>query len=266
MRKLFISADIEGTCGITSWDETQKNHADWAWFAGQMTREVAAAAKAALDSGIDLVLIKDAHDSARNLDPAKLPRGIELIRGWARDPFSMMVGLDSSFEGAVMTGYHNAAGRDTNPLSHTMTTSLISVRINGELASELMINSLIAAYHGVPVIAVTGDKGLCDWMHGKVPGTQVVPVNEGIGAATRSIHPELAVERIGAAVRQGLKQSKESCMFPMPDHHEVEICYREHSQAKRCSFYPGIERVDDRTLRFRHKDYYEVLRMMHFCM
>ena len=47
MKKLFISADIEGTCGIANWNETEKNHADWAYFADQMTREVAAACEGA---------------------------------------------------------------------------------------------------------------------------------------------------------------------------------------------------------------------------
>ena len=41
---VFISADIEGTCGITHWDETERSAPrDYAPFQKQMTREVAAA-------------------------------------------------------------------------------------------------------------------------------------------------------------------------------------------------------------------------------
>lgn len=266
MKKLFISADIEGTCGITNWNETEKNHADWRYFADQMTREVAAACDGAHDSGYDQVLVKDAHDSARNIDPRGLPRYAQIIRGWGGHPYSMMLGLDGSFDGAVMTGYHNAAGRDTNPLAHTMTTQLARLIINGEYASELMLNAMIAAYEGVPVYAVTGDKGLCDWMKEKSPNTVVVPVNEGMGGAVRSIHPEEAVRQIREAVREGVKRPKADCLFPLPKHFEVEIVHKEHIKTRRSSFYPGMEVVDEHTLRFRHDDYFEVLRMMHFCL
>lgn len=40
--KLFISADIEGTAGIVSWKETAPGD-QYGYFAGQMTKEVAAA-------------------------------------------------------------------------------------------------------------------------------------------------------------------------------------------------------------------------------
>ena len=42
--KVFISADIEGTCGITDWAETERcTMDDYKPFQKQMTREVCAA-------------------------------------------------------------------------------------------------------------------------------------------------------------------------------------------------------------------------------
>ena len=41
--KLYISADIEGTTGITRWEETENGHSRYPYFANQMTREVTAA-------------------------------------------------------------------------------------------------------------------------------------------------------------------------------------------------------------------------------
>lgn len=41
--KLYLSADIEGTCGIAAWDETEKSKPEYAPFANQMSREVSAA-------------------------------------------------------------------------------------------------------------------------------------------------------------------------------------------------------------------------------
>ena len=152
MKKLFISADIEGTAGIVNWNETERSvpH-DYDYFANQMTREVAAACEGAHDAGVEEIVVKDAHDSARNLNPAKLPEYTRVYRGWARHPYSMMFGLDETFDGVVFTGYHSAAQMPGNPLSHTMNTQNNFVKVNGMLAPELMLNSLIASSLGVPV-------------------------------------------------------------------------------------------------------------------
>ena len=67
---VFISADIEGTCGITDWSETERSTPyEYNYFRKQMTMEVKAACEGALSGGADQILVKDAHDSARNLDP-----------------------------------------------------------------------------------------------------------------------------------------------------------------------------------------------------
>ena len=265
--KLFISADIEGTTGIAHWHETDKNHPDWKYFADQMTREVNAACEGAMAAGCADILIKDAHDSARNLNPRALPECAKLLRGWTGVPASMMAGLDESFDGVVFTGYHSAASWNTNPLSHTMNTGNCFVTINGEKASELMINALTAAYYGVPVLCVTGDKGLCDYMKKVNPNVETVPVNEGWGNGVISIHPDLAVRRIREAVQRAVeKADKKACLFPLPEHFVVEICYKLHQRAHSCSYYPGVTQIDERTVRFECDDYMDVLKYFKFIL
>ena len=201
MKKLFISADLEGTTGITHWDETEIGKPLYDHFAKQMTREVCAACEGAPEAGYEDILVKDAHDSGRNIDPSCLPEQARIFRAWSRHPYSMMFGLDDSFDGVVFTGYHNAAGTNSNPLSHTMNRQNNFVKINGVIASELMMNSLTAAYIGVPVYCVCGDKGLCEWIQSVNPNIEVVPVSEGTGNGSMSIHPDLAVRRIRETVR-----------------------------------------------------------------
>ncbi len=266
MKKLFICADMEGTCGITHWDETERIHPDYAYFADQMTREVSAACEGAREAGYNQVVVKDAHDSARNLNPRLLPDHARVLRGWGGHPYMMMLGLDHSFDGVVFTGCHNAAGTDSNNLAHTMTRSVFELRINGETASELYINALTASLEGVPVYAVSGDEGVCAWIQDKSPFTKAIPLNSGIGAAVSSLHPNEAVRLIRETVREALKQPKEACLFPMPKRFEVEVTFREHAMAKRLSFYPGIQQSGTRTLVYRSDDYFEVLRMMHFVL
>lgn len=266
MKRIFLSADIEGTCGIIHWDETEKTKADYPPYARQMTREVAAACEGALAGGAEEVLVKDAHDSARNIDAEQLPRKTKLLRGWAQDLCSMMVGLTGEFDGVIFTGYHSAAGIDGNPLSHTMNTKNVWVKINGELASEMLINSLYAATLNVPVLMLAGDKALCDWAKSVNPDMLVVPVKEGIGRASLSIHPDEAVDQIRAAAAEAMTLDSAACVFPLPEHFVAEICFREHASARNARLYPGVVQTDARTVKLESDDYTEVLRFFYFCL
>lgn len=264
--KLFISADIEGTCGICSWDETEYGRNGYEYYRRQMSKEVSAACVGARIAGADEIVIKDAHDSARNILPDLLPENVRLFRGWARHPYCMMFGLDSSFDGVFMTGYHSAAGMDTNPLAHTMCLKDNYVKLNGELCPEALINSLTAAYLGVPVLLLTGDKGLCDWMNKANPETETVSVNEGTGAGTMSLHPADAERKIRAAAERAMKKDREKCIFALPKHFSMEIDYVKHADAYRNSFYPGARLVNEKAISFEADDWMDVLRFIHFVL
>jgi len=266
MKRLFISADMEGTAGIAHWDETEKGKPLYDHFAHQMSREVAAACEGAIAAGYEDVLVKDAHDSARNINPSLLPMQARIFRGWGRHPFSMMAGLDDSFSGVVFTGYHSAAGTNTNPLSHTMNTRNSYVKINGELCSELRMNCLTAAYVGVPVYCVCGDRGLCEWVQSVNPNIETVPVSEGFGNGSISIHPDLAVSRIRETVARAVRKDAEDCMFPLPEHFHVEINYKTHPAATSAAWYPNCVQVDEFTVAFDADDYLDVLRFIHFVL
>ena len=199
MKRIFISSDIEGTCGIAHWDETELRKPDHARFARQMTREASAACEGAFAAGADDILIKDAHDSARNLLPEELPEGISIFRGWGSDIHSMMSGIDESFAGCFFTGYHSSSNTDQNPLSHTFNTRNTSIRVNGIQTSEMLMNAYSAALYDVPVLLVTGDLGVCEQAKALLPGVYTVPVSRGRGNGSISIHPAEAVRRIREA-------------------------------------------------------------------
>ena len=264
--KLFISADIEGTTGITLWDETENGHSRYPYFAEQMTKEVKAACEGAMTAGADDILIKDAHDSACNLIPSLLPEETRLFRGWGSDVFSMMSGLEPGYDGVFFTGYHSAAGMDTNPLSHTMNLNNNFVRINGVIAPELMINSLTAAYMGVPVRLVTGDKGLCDWMKGMNPNIETVAVSEGRGRGSISIHPNKALRLIREAAERAMRKDAKDCMFPLPEHFRVEISFKKHPSARRAAGYPGVKQTGPYEIAYEADDYMDVLNMLAFVL
>lgn len=262
--KVFISADIEGVTGCTVWDETDKGKDLYESYAKQMTLEVKAACEGANESGATEIMVKDAHDSGRNIDHNLLPKNTKLVRGWAGGLYSMVQELDESYDALIFIGYHSAAGRDTNPLSHTMTTGLDYLKINGMLASEFLIHSYIAAFLKVSVVFLSGDKGLCEDTKSLNYNIETVAVKEGKGNSTISMHPDLALERIKDGVRDALNKDKTKCLIELPKEFIVEIRYKNHKDAFKGSTYPGVEKIDEYTIRFCSKDYMDVLRMMNF--
>ncbi len=247
--KVFISVDIEGVTGVTSWSETTLGESDYSQFADQMTKETVAACEGAIAMGAKEIFIKDAHDSARNVDITKLPRCVKLSRGWTYTPDSMVAGLDETFDAAIFIGYHSAAGTDGSPLAHTMNLGNNYIKVNGEKASEFVINSYMAANYGVPVVFISGDKMLCEKAKEFNPGIETLAVKEGVGGATVSINPELACELIKEGVINGLKRI-ESCKIAIPEKFDVEINYKEHKDAKHAAYFPGVEQVDSHTVRY----------------
>ncbi len=266
MERLYLSVDIEGVCGIVDWKETDLGEQQGAYFRAQMTREAASACRAAAEAGVADILVKDAHGSGRSIDPSALPRNARIMRSWTNDPWSMMAGLDATFGGACFVGYHSAAGTDGNPLAHTMDESAREIRVNGILASEFLLNAYTASSFGVPSLVLTGDRALCESAREIAPRIRTVPVSEGRGGASVSIHPDLAVERIADAVRDALGAEARSLLVELPDRFDLRIVYRDHHRAYRASFYPGVSRVDTTTVRLRARTWMDALAFIHFVL
>ncbi len=264
--KVYISADMEGVAGVTDWSETDKTHADYGEFREQMTAEVAAACEGALNAGATEIVVKDAHWTGRNIIANKLPREARLIRGWTLDPYSMMAGLDKTFQAAMMIGYHSRAASDTSPLAHTITGKVAFVKINGLYAPEFLINAYTAGWLGVPVVLISGDDGVCEEAAGFLPSMTTVAVKEGMGEATNSIHPALAAERIRNGAEMSLKGDLVKCCVPMPPHFTVDLGHKSHTTARPASFYPGARLVEPYVVRYEADDYFEVLRFFMFAI
>lgn len=264
--RVFISADIEGTTLTTLWDETEVGKGIYPPAAQQMTQEVKAACEGAIAAGADHILIKDAHDYAINLDVTQLPECAEVIRGWTGSPLGMVDGVDETYDAALFVGYHSAAGRCGNPLSHTFTTQTTDVLLNGKPCSEFVLYSYACTLKGVPTVLLTGDKMLTEDSRDLHPMLYTVAVKDGFGGATRCINPALACRTIREMTEKALKQDLSKAGIQLPEHFTFEVSYKEHKLAVRRSFYPGFQLVGDRTIRMETDDFMDVLRAGQFIL
>jgi D-amino peptidase len=262
--KVYVSADIEGVADVTHWDDATKGKPGYEAAAAQMTAEVAAACEAAIAAGADEILVQDAHDSARNIDPSALPEKARLLRGWSDDPRCMAQELDSSYGALILVGHHAPSGSGGNPLSHTFSLGNTAIRINGEPGSEYLVLQYTAAYYGVPLVFLSGDAWIAAQAKRLNPGAVTLATKEGLGNSTISIHPALSVRSVREGAAAGLANAEDARRFALPPRFEVEIRHQHHGRSFKTGFYPGMRRVDDTTLVFEADDFYEVLRMFLF--
>lgn len=261
--KVYISVDMEGICGTTSWSEVTKGNSDYEAARRQMTAETVAACNGAKRAGATEIMVRDAHDSACNIIADELPEDVTLIRGWSRHPYCMMQELDRTFDASLMIGYHTFAGGEGNPLSHTMNTvHNASVIINGELASEFLINYYTSLLEKVPVVFISGDQELCYHAREYAPDMTAVAVKSGSGDSTVNLHPKQALKSIEEGVEKALNDIPGAAK--LPDHFDVTLNYNNHKDAYKASFYPGAKLSDARSVHFSSKDYFEVLRFFLF--
>ncbi len=265
--KLYISADIEGVTGVTDRIEIIGGTTEYETARKQMTKEVAAACLGAMEAGVTEILVKDAHDTGRNISAADLPTGVRLLRGWTGHPYSMMEELNDSFDAAMMIGYHDKAGNSGNPLAHTISMrKIIKIEINGAIASEFLINSLTAGLEKVPVVLISGDQNICKEACELIPQIMAVPVKQGVGSSTLSMHPEQACEQIQHTATQALSTDRFHSALDLPEFFKVQIEYADFKDAFNASFYPGVRSISAKKVVFESHEYFEVLRMFNFLL
>ena len=241
--RVFVSVDAEGLpFAVAPWMTPRSPL--FSELRRVATRLVAAVAERLTARGWRVV-VADSHGYMANIDPLELPRGVVVVRGFPRT-LSMLSGArGASF--AVMLGYHGAAG-GYGVLSHTYSSRVVHrVRLNGEAASEYLLNAMLLGEWGVPVALVAGAAELRDEVERHTPWAVFVELNRGLGYAA-SESPSL--DEVLEALEEGLRVAEErhgrGVLRPLEPVAEPRLCVEFQSPlgAEAASLIPGVERVD----------------------
>ncbi len=266
--KIFISVDIEGVCGICDWKETELGESDYLYFQEEMIQETVHCCEALIEKGITNITVRDAHDSARNIIPNRLPKEVKLIRGWTEAPCDMMAGLDETYDGVIFIGYHSPARSIGNPLSHTLTTTLNHIKINNKIVSEFLLNTYYSQIiHKVPVIMLCGDANLTNIVKLENSNIQTVSTNTGLYGAVLTKHPSIVLEEIKKATKKAvdlLVTNPDMFLVKIPNTFETEIHFRTHKKAYRASFYPNAKYLDNDKVVHTTNNFFDTLRFIMF--
>ncbi|MEY9856446.1 D-amino peptidase [Catenulispora sp. GAS73] len=214
--KVFISSDMEGTAGVVNWDQCRPGQHDYEHYRALLQAEVNAAIDGAnLAGGPHEFLVNDSHGRMANLRPEQLSGEAAYLSGHHK-PLYMMQGLDESFDAVFFVSYHGSASAGPATLSHTYNPAAIAeVRLNGVLAGESGINSLVAIAYGVPVVLVTGDQTTASELQPFWPEARAAVVKQSISRfAAESLHPARANRLIANQAKEAVEALRESGRKP----------------------------------------------------
>ncbi len=203
-RKVYISVDMEGISGVNGNDQTSPGGAEYGRARKLMAEDANAAIRGAFAGGATDVLVNDSHGHQRNLLPEDLdPRARLISHTFKR--YGMMEGLDETFDAVIFVGYHAKADAPRGLFAHTGAGVVRDLQINGRSVGEGGMNAALAAWYGVPVVAVSGDDVAVAEVRESVPGIRGAVVKRAINVRAVEQKPlALARQEIEAAAREGV--------------------------------------------------------------
>ena len=203
--KLFIAVDLEGISGVVSEADTARDGAAARRAREHMRGDLDAVLDGCAAAGAAEVVVCDAHDDGRNLDPAGLPDHVTLIGG-SPAPHSMLQGLGPGCDGALFVGYHAMAGTAAAVLEHTWNYKVFSASVGELEVGEFGLAALLAGHLGVPALYLSGDDKAAAEARALVPGIATTVVKTGVRReAAAFVAPEVARARLRADVEAALR-------------------------------------------------------------
>ncbi|KMM38502.1 M55 family metallopeptidase [Guptibacillus hwajinpoensis] len=259
--KFYLSVDMEGISGLV--DDTFVDSSKQNYLRGQeiMTKETNHVIEAALDHGCREVIVNDSHSKMNNLLFEKLHPEAKLVSGDVK-PFSMVQGLDYTYDGMGLIGYHASASKP-GVMSHSMTFAVKNFYINDRTVGELGLNAYVAGYFGVPVWLVAGDDRAVIEAKELLPNVTTAVVKESISRSSALV---LSPEKTGQLLKNKTVQAMENRrnvepLIP-PKQPILRIEFTNYGQAEWASIMPGAELEKGTVVKFQAKDMLEAYQAM----
>jgi D-amino peptidase len=248
-KKVFISADMEGISGISASDQLSATGAEYGRSRKMMSDDVNAAIRGARRGGATEIVVNDSHGSMRNLRLEDLDPQVRLISHSFKKS-GMMEGLDESFSAVVFVGYHAKAGHPSGLFAHTGSGVVRDVRVNGQSLGEGGLNTLVAAWYGVPVVAVTGDDVAVKQVAEVATQAKTVAVKRAINPRAVELRPFREVHgEIEEAVYAGVRDAKKIPPQRAPSY-RVEVQFQDVAIPEVAQNLPSMERPSADTIAF----------------
>jgi len=252
-KRVFLITDAEGVAGVCRQEQTDPNDAEMRQL---LTGEINAAVEGFLEGGADEVIVWDAHDGSRTLSALTIHPKAKLLMGALGSSMS----LERGYAALAFVGQHSMANIKAGIMAHSYSSlGIQNMKMNGKPVGEIETRVALAGWYGVPTIFLSGDRAAVEELRAIVPDAEAAEVKEGLARYTCiSLSAEsarsLIRERAGAAMGKLGRIRPYKVTGPVV--FEIEHTTR-NSLAIDAALAPGAEVVDDRTIRYHGKDFFE---------
>jgi D-amino peptidase len=259
--KVYISVDMEGISGVNSDNQTSAAGAEYGRARKLMVEDANAAIRGAFEGGATEVVVNDSHGSQRNLLPEDLdPRARLISHSFKRH--GMMEGLDETFAAVIFVGYHAKAGAPRGLFAHTGSGVLRDLQVNGVSVGEGGMNAMLAQWHGVPVVLVTGDDVAVEEQLVTVPNVRGVVVKRAINTRAVELRPLAEARReIQQAAREAVSGARRSALQRAP-FYTVRMEFRDPTFVEVATAFRDVTAVDATTIEFSRESMPEAYRLI----
>lgn len=258
---IFISVDMEGIGGIGTSAMVSTGSKDYEMGRRLMTAEVNAVVAAIMEAGPAQIIVNDSHGDMQNLLHTELDPRVEYIQSNIK-PLGMVQGLDGTFDGVFLIGYHAMAGTENGFLAHTGSGSVKGLWINGVEVGEAGLNAHFAGSIGVPVLLASGDKSFTEEIKKLIP-VRVVVTKQAIGtAAAKLLHPEIVRKELQTQTRAAMKDIGKVKPLAVQGPVEFRIKVDNPTRADVAMSIPGMKRVDGYTVAYQATNMEEAYKLI----
>lgn len=189
MKKFMIRSDMEGLSGVVHGQQVDPQGCDYAFGLQMLQADLGACLEGLLAGGADEVVIYDEHFDGRNIHPAWLPPNVSVICGKPPYRADWAGGLDASFAGMIMVGFHAKAGTPDALLAHTYEPDIADLVLNGRSVGEIGMETAVAGDWNVPLLMLTADSDGVAEARATAAGVLGVSVKQSLGALAGAIYP-----------------------------------------------------------------------------
>jgi len=255
--KIYVVCDIEGVAGVI-------DHRLQCWEDGRYyeqarrlaTLELNALVEGALEEGAEEIVAWDGHCLFPGcVDPELLHPECKLVMGAGdRGP----AGLDGSYDALFQCGLHAMSGTPRALMSHG------GWELNGRRIGEIGASALLAGYHGVPFVFISGDRAAVEEAKALVPNVEATVVKEALSpnvtglsqAAAISLSPEKARQLIREGAKRAIGRIGEVQPLRFDPPYTLRWQFHNDKAAdKMLAAHPEAARIDPVTLEFKSDDF-----------
>lgn len=252
-KSIFMITDAEGVAGICRQDQAEPKDPELRQL---LTGEINAAVEGFLAGGADEVIVWDAHDGSMTLSALTIhPKARLLIGG-----LGVTMTMERGYAAVAFLGQHSLAGVRAGIMAHSYSSlGIQNMLMNGKPVGEIGTRVALAGWYNVPVIFLSGDQTAAKELTDIVPEAEVAVVKEGLARYTCiSMSAQAARELIRERARRAVEKLGQIRPYRLEGPVTLEYEYTtRNSLPIDAHLRTGAEVVNDRTIRYRGKDFWE---------